>query len=318
MIGIKMTKDKYEGFIIMHRKFKNWEWYNNPPTRLIFEHCLYSANFKDEVWQGKIIKRGQFPTSIKKLANANGLTIRQTRTALENLQKTNEIEIQTTSRYSLITVKNWDLYQSKRQTNDKQNDKQTTRQMTNKTTSRSSIITPDNENMRQSKRQAVCNENDMRNDNTITNNITNKDISNIILNNKNKITKENCDLIFSKNSNPDFYFSDDKNKIFEIYEKECPNLIALTGEKRSRKILDKVNNFLSEINSDWDYFKNLCQKANDLKTIANTKIDFEMIINCHIGIMNGKYIKCETKEDIERENRRLIAEWAAKHNEEAQ
>ena len=37
--------------------------------------------------------------------------------------------------------------------------------------------------------------------------------------------------------------------------------------------------------------KTILQKANELKTIANTKIDFEMLINCHIGIMNGKYQK---------------------------
>lgn len=272
-----MAKDKYEGFVFIHRKFKNWEWYDNPATRLIFEHCLYSANFKDEDWQGKIIKRGQFPTSVEKLAIANGLTIRQTRSALKNLQMTNEINIQTTNRYSIITVNNWNLYQPKRQTksepkrqtNDKQSDKQR----------------------------------GGSNDNTIINNNSNIYTSNSNINKINKIIKENgvFDDKFSKNLNPDFYFSDEKNKIFEIYKKECTNLIALTGEKRSRKILDKVNNFLSEINYDWNYFNELCQKANKLKTIANTKIDFEMLINCHIGIMNGKYAKDGNKKGVSQE-----------------
>lgn len=122
-----------------------------------------------------------------------------------------------------------------------------------------------------------------------------KDKDNILF--TNNINEEK----FFKNSNPDFYFLDDKNKIFEIYEKECPNLISLTWEKRSRKILDKANSFLSEISSDWDYFKNLCQKANKLKKIANTKIDFEMLINCHIGIMNGKYEKDGNKKGVSQE-----------------
>lgn len=106
--------------------------------------------------------------------------------------------------------------------------------------------------------------------------------------------KNNSSLLLSslnEKSNPDFYFSSDKTKVFEIYENECKNLIPLTGEKRNRKVLDKTSNFLNEIEFDWDYFKNLCQKANELKMIANTKIDFEMLINCHIGIMNGKYQK---------------------------
>lgn len=116
--------------------------------------------------------------------------------------------------------------------------------------------------------------------------------------------KNNSSLLLSslnKNSNPDFYFSSDKTKVFEIYENECKNLIPLTGEKRNRKVLDKTSNFLNEIEFDWDYFKNLCQKANELKTIANTKIDFEMLINCHIGIMNGKYQKDENKRGVSQE-----------------
>lgn len=272
-----MVKDKYEGFVFIHRKFKNWEWYDNPPTRLIFEHCLYSANFKDEVWQGKLIKRGQFPTSVEKLAVSNGLTTQQTRTALNNLQITNEITIQATNRYSIITVVNWDLYQPKQQTK-KGGSQQTNNKPTNKQKGGS-------------------------NNNTIINNNSNiyKDNSNI--NNINNKIKENCvfEENFSKKTNPDFYISDDKNKIFELYQNECPNLIKITGEKRSRKILDKVSNFLSEINYDWGYFKNLCKNANELKTIANTKIDFEMLLNCHIGIMNGKYKKDQNKKGVSQE-----------------
>lgn len=118
----------------------------------------------------------------------------------------------------------------------------------------------------------------------------------ISINNKNEEKEK-----FSKITNPDFYISDDKNKIFELYQNECPNLIKITAEKRSRKILDKVSNFLSEINYDWEYFKNLCRSANDLKTIANTKIDFEMMLNCHIGIMNGKYKKDQNKKGVSQE-----------------
>lgn len=92
--------------------------------------------------------------------------------------------------------------------------------------------------------------------------------------------------------NPDFYFSEEKEKVFQIYKSECPDLIPLSFEPKNRRILDKVNSYLSEINSDFEQYKVLCRKANELKTIAKNKIDFEMMLNCHIGIMNGKY---ETK-----------------------
>lgn len=104
-----MSKD---GWILLYKKFQEWEWYDYPTVKIIFLHCLLEANFKDENWQGQLLKRGQFPTSIEKLAMLNGLTLQQTRNALKKLQTTNEINIQTTNRYSIITVKNYNLYQT--------------------------------------------------------------------------------------------------------------------------------------------------------------------------------------------------------------
>lgn len=92
--------------------------------------------------------------------------------------------------------------------------------------------------------------------------------------------------------NPDFYFSDEKGKVFQIYRSECPDLIPISFEPKNRRILDKISSYLEEINGDFERYKALCRKANELKTIAKTKIDFEMMLNCHIGIINGKY---ETK-----------------------
>lgn len=89
--------------------------------------------------------------------------------------------------------------------------------------------------------------------------------------------------------NPDFYFSDEKEKVFEIYKSECHDLIPLSFEPKNRRILDKVSGYLNEINKDFEQYKTLCRKANELKTIAKNKIDFEMMLNCYIGIMNGKY-----------------------------
>ena len=98
-----MSENK--GWILLYKKFQKWEWYDYPTVKIIFLHCLLEANFKDELWQGQLIKRGQFPTSIEKLATLNGLTLQQTRNALKKLLATNEINIQTTNRYSIITVK---------------------------------------------------------------------------------------------------------------------------------------------------------------------------------------------------------------------
>lgn len=79
------------------------------------------------------------------------------------------------------------------------------------------------------------------------------------------------------------------DKCFEVYKKECPDLLKLGFEPRNAKIREEVSTFLTEIDADIGYFTELCRKANSLKHIVNKTIDFKMLINNHIGIFNGKY-----------------------------
>jgi len=101
-----------EGFITLERAILTWEWYDNIPTKVLFIHCLLKANHKPNNWRGIDIKRGQFITSIQRLSDETGLTTKQIRTALKNLEKTNELGKQTTSVNTLISVIKYDFYQS--------------------------------------------------------------------------------------------------------------------------------------------------------------------------------------------------------------
>lgn len=131
-----------EGHIIIHRKIIDWEWYKNVNTYRVFTHLLYTANWYESEWHGQKIKRGQRVISIKHLSSEVGLTTQQTRTALNNLQKTNEITIKTTNKYSLVTVVNYDIYQfnineitnkiTNKITSKTTNNQQTTQQQINK------------------------------------------------------------------------------------------------------------------------------------------------------------------------------------------
>lgn len=78
---------------------------------------------------------------------------------------------------------------------------------------------------------------------------------------------------------------------FKIYQENCKNLLPLCFERKSKAILDELNQFLQEIDYDFEYFLNLCKKANSLKTIVDKKIDFRSMVRNHIGITNGKYIQ---------------------------
>lgn len=108
-----MAKSSNENFIKINRKILYWEWYNDVPVKTLFIHCLIKANWKDGVFQGKTIKRGQFVTSLSHLALETGLTVKQVRIALEKLKTTGEIRANSEYRkYSIITVLNYDRYQT--------------------------------------------------------------------------------------------------------------------------------------------------------------------------------------------------------------
>lgn len=108
-----MTKKPSEkpGWIKIHRKMLDWEWYDDLNVWKVFMHCLLRANFKDKKWRGITVKRGSFITSSIKLAKETCLGRQQTRTAIAKLKSTNEITTETTSEYTEITVNNYDKYQ---------------------------------------------------------------------------------------------------------------------------------------------------------------------------------------------------------------
>ncbi len=100
------------GFVKLHRKLIAWGWYQDYVVKDVFLHLLLTANFKDSQWRGITLKKGQLITGSKRLADDLGFTRQQVRTALGKLKSTNEITIETTNRYSLITIVNWNDYQS--------------------------------------------------------------------------------------------------------------------------------------------------------------------------------------------------------------
>ena len=104
-------------------------------------------------------------------------------------------------------------------------------------------------------------------------------------------------------------------KSFELYRKNCPDLLPLNFERRSRIILEELNSFLTEIDYDFEYFLGLCRRANNLKKIVDTRIDFRSMIRNHIGIMNGKY-ESENKDSDDFDA--ALARIKARRKEEAQ
>lgn len=119
-------------YIKLDRRILNWKWYSDTNTKVVFLHCLLRANWKNTTWKGLEIKRGQFVTSLSELATSTSLTIQQARTALSHLETTNEITSQSTNKYRIITVNNYDKYQAvNKQDNSKPTSKQQAEQQSN-------------------------------------------------------------------------------------------------------------------------------------------------------------------------------------------
>ena len=100
-----------KGFIRLHRQMLAWEWYKNPVSSRVFIHLLLTANTKDTNCKGVTIKRGQTVTGRAFLSDALGLSVSNIRTALKNLENSGEVEIESNTRGTIITVLNFDKYQ---------------------------------------------------------------------------------------------------------------------------------------------------------------------------------------------------------------
>lgn len=123
-----------EGFIKIYRQLLEWEWYTDVNTKVLFLHCLLKANYKTKKYQKNTVKKGSFVTSLESLSKETGLTIQQTRTALNHLISTGEITSKSSNKNRIITVVNYDKYQEDNKQSNKQltGKQQTKQQTTNK------------------------------------------------------------------------------------------------------------------------------------------------------------------------------------------
>lgn len=113
-----------EGYIRLHRKFLEWEWYSDINTSRLFLHMLFKANWKPGRFQGVEVGRGEFVSSYSTLADESGLTIRGVRTALTHLISTGEVTVNRHAKFSVFTINNYSKYQD----TDTQSDNQATQE----------------------------------------------------------------------------------------------------------------------------------------------------------------------------------------------
>lgn len=108
-----MSKHGYAGFIKLDRRILDWEHFKDPKTLSLFITLLLLANHKTvKMDDGTVLKRGQVMTSFRSLSRITGLSLQEVRTQLSTLSLTQEITRVSSSKNSIITLINYDKYQT--------------------------------------------------------------------------------------------------------------------------------------------------------------------------------------------------------------
>ena len=136
-------------FIKIDRKILKWEWWSDINTSRLFIYMLIAAYWKDGNYKGVVIERGSFPSSISELAKETSLTDNEIRTALKHLKSTGEITSKSHSKYTVFTVKNYDLYQSINE----QNHNQITSKITSSSQAINEHILKEDKNVKNEKKE---------------------------------------------------------------------------------------------------------------------------------------------------------------------
>ena len=108
------------GWLKLHRKLiQKPIWKQSTPEQkaiLITLLCMVNHEEQEWEWQGRkyICKPGQVITSLEKIAKeaGKGITLKNVRTAIDRFQKYGFLANESTNKNRLITITNWELYQS--------------------------------------------------------------------------------------------------------------------------------------------------------------------------------------------------------------
>lgn len=121
-----------EGWVTLHRKFLQWEWFDIPEMVKFFIYLLLMAGHSERKYRGIQLQRGEIITSTPTMMKDTKLSEQQIRTCIKRLKSTGEITCKSTNKFTIITICNYDRYQSEDLTTNGQNNGQPNTQATDK------------------------------------------------------------------------------------------------------------------------------------------------------------------------------------------
>lgn len=120
-----------EGWLKLHRKILEWEWFKDANTLMVFIYLLCHAQWHDGRYMGHYLRAGQLVCGRKQIAKDLGISEQSVRTAIKHLKTTNEITIKSTNKFSIVTIENWAVYQGDDEEANQQINQQANQQLTN-------------------------------------------------------------------------------------------------------------------------------------------------------------------------------------------
>lgn len=289
-----------EGWIKLHRKIVDNDVFKslNSKQRDVMMMCLILASHKEKewYWNGKFykIKPGQFVTSLDSIRRycSKDVTNRTIRTTLEILEKAGFLTNESTNRGRLITICNWEKYQSKEDESDKQNENHNGRQTD-----------------RQTDNQTVTYQEERNKEYKNNNNYILKDI---VCDTAEVSPTPSDKIVALKNKNPNTPYS----QIVELYNDTCGAAFGMvTSLSIQRKKHLKI--LFRDLNHDLDTIRHLFIKAKESdflrghnKRSWRATFDWLIKINNAVKVLDGNYDNKHTGGELEA----VFARFLAKEN----
>lgn len=100
-----------DGWIKLHRKMREWQHYQRPSVRLVFEELLFCANTKAGWFHGIKVKRGETMASVSTIEEYTGFSRKTVIKALAMLEESGEIRREKCGNYTKTIICKFDYYQ---------------------------------------------------------------------------------------------------------------------------------------------------------------------------------------------------------------
>jgi len=118
-LGRGENEKVYDGFLFVARKLgdpDHWVWQLRPSPFRLFWWLLFKARWRAAEYRAPdgtliTVNRGQYAVALRRLAETTGLSLQETRTALNSLKRCEFLTHEVTHGITVITICNYEFYQ---------------------------------------------------------------------------------------------------------------------------------------------------------------------------------------------------------------